>query len=1224
MPGPGWSISSLAEPTNFGFADAQDEIEELKISATGGTYELYTSRGGEVSPTSALAWNASAEELQHALEAMPQLDLTGLVSVSGGPEGGATPPFVYLVSWNGPSPDGPLKATDNSGSTLIGTVEQRQLQEGVTHDRYTLTAVDVGSRASDEEITIADHLPPQVAAVQAEIGEPASGSRATCEVSTSVRCTYGEAVPPQGELLVTIDVIVRSATPARGVANRATLSEGSHESSTTETTAVNVGPASFGISQFAFEATGVDGAVDGQAGDHPYGVTTTLDFNTMLGGRGYEAAQDVKDVAVILPPGFYSDPLAAARCPEIDLTDTEGAAGSKGFHTLCPPASQVGTVRLLWERGVRPSFSYPLYNLAPDPGYPAELGFNAAVAQPIFLDASLLPSPDGYRLRIATPGVLRAADIEGIAINLFGDPAAHNGTEGSAAFLTNPAVCATEPLRVGGEVTSWEGGFATAESIAYPDLIGCNLLQGAAAFDPSIAIKPETTQADTPSGYEVDLTLPQAPNVFGASATPELKNATVTLPAGVSVSPSAASGPSALEGCTEAQIDLLGIELGEGHPGGNGSPYDDGLTHASAGHCPEASRIGEVELKTPLLEAPLHGHVYLAQPHCGGAGQSECSEAAAEEGKVFGLYLEMTGSGVILKLAGSVEAGGYGAHSLDTGLEPGQLRTRFDDNPQMPFEELKLTFAGGQRAPLENPQSCGTFATTAELEPWSAPESGPNATPSSAFAVADCAGPTPFNPGFTAGTLAPTGGGFSPFTLQLTRQDGEQDFADVSVTTPAGLEGMLAKVTLCGGPQAALGTCSPASQIGTATVASGAGSEPLWLAGPVYLTGPYKGAPFGLSIVVPAKAGPFNLGNVVVRSTINVNPSTAQLTVDSDPLPQSVDGVPLRLKTIDVEVNRPEFMFNPTNCDSESILGTISAAEGASAAVSSPFAVAGCKNLPFKPGFAASTQGTTSKVDGASLIVKVTQKPGEANIHRVDLQLPLALPSRLTTLQKGCSEAQFAANPAGCPAGSDIGTATAVTPALNVPLSGPAYLVSHAGAAFPDVELVLQGQGVTIVLDGRTQIKKGITYSRFETVPDVPISSFAMTLPEGPHSVLATNLPANAHDSFCGMSLAMPTMIEGQNGARVSQSTAIAVTGCKPAIEVVKKKRSSGKLVLTLRSTVTGTLTISGRGVKKTKLTVGIGEHQVKVALTRAGRRSRTIKLRIALKSGKITLRRVI
>ncbi len=1200
-PSAGWSISSLSEPTNFSSGETHDSVRELTVSATGGTYELQPNH--YVATTTPIQWDASAEEVQKALEALPEVGADN-VSVTGGP-GDATGSNPYTVTWVGALSagyPGGLSVRENKLEG-VGSVEDKAVQANEAHDRYTLVAVNTGSRATEGEVTIADKLPPGLVPVEINVEEPASSRLGTCSL-TELKCTYSEPVRSGHELLVRIYVAVTSSSLKGPVINAATVSgAGGREASTSESTLVNEGPAPFGISQFAFEATGLDGAADPQAGDHPYGVTTTLDLNTDLNGNGQrpQVAQDAREIAVTFPQGFYGDPLAAAQCPEVDLTDAEGVLGEEDYRTHCPPASQVGTVRLLQEGGLRSKYPFPLYNLAPDAGYPAELGFNAGLAQPIFLYASLVPSPSGYRLRIATPGALRAVGVEGISVTTFGDPGERDGGGGTVAFITNPTHCSTTPLTASVEATSWEGGSASAESTAYPDVSGCNLLQGVAAFDPSIRVEPESTQADTPSGYEVDLKLPQAPDVFGEFATPELKNATVTLPAGVSVSPSAASGPSALEGCTEAQIDLLGTELGEGHPGGNGSPYDDGLTHASPGHCPENARIGKVEVKTPLFEEPLRGQVYLAQPHCGGAGQPECTEAAAEEGEVFGLYLEMAGSGVIIKLAGSVEAGGYGAHSLETGLAPGQLRTRFDNNPQLPFEELKLTFAGGQRAPLQNPQSCGTFTTTSELEPWSAPESGPNATPPSAFAVTGCASPMPFKPGFTAGTLTPIAGGYSPFTLQLTRRDGEQDFAGVSVATPAGLEGMLSRVALCGEPRAALGTCSSSSQIGTATVASGAGSEPLWLSGPVYLTGPYKGAPFGLSIVVPAKAGPFNLGNVVVRSAISVNPYTAQLTVTSDPLPQSIDGVPFRLKTVDVEVNRREFMFNPTNCDSQSINGTISAAQGASSSVSSPFAVTGCRNLPFKPGFTASTPGKTSKADGASLVVKVTQKPGEANIHKVDLQLPIALPSRLTTLQKACTEAQFNANPAGCPEGSFIGTATAHTPVLNVPLAGPAILVSHGSAEFPDVEFILQGEGVEIVLDGKTDIKKGITYSKFETVPDAPISSFETVLPEGPHSVLA------AYGNLCSQNLVMPTTITGQNGAQVTQSTNIAVTGCgKPAIKITKAKIKGNTVLVTVTTSQPGTVTISGNGLKTTRETLGAGgTHQLNVSLTKNGRTAR-------------------
>ena len=1235
-PGPGWSLTAVAEPTNFNSSDTQDRVEQVAVSATGGTFELQPAHIGEA--TSAIAWDASSAAMQRALEGLPEVGV-GNVSVSGGP-GDATGSKPYTVTWIGALSGGSpgnflLRENKLTSGGAEGTVAFQQLVQSKALDRYALTAVNVGARASEGELTIVDKLPPQLVAVSMEVEEPSSsgsGTRGACSIAT-LKCTYSEPVPAGHELLVTLTVAIPGVAVTGPLASEATISGGGARAvSTTEMTPVNVGQAPFGIGGFSFEANGVDGASATQAGSHPYGVTTRIDLTTQLAeanifGKAFGVTQQIRNVAVSLPLGFVGNPLATERCPEIELTDEEGQLGSGHYRTKCPPGSQVGLIRLVWNGGERSQPNgFPVYNVVPERGYPAELGFNAGLSQPIFLYARVMPSPSGYRLRIATPGALRQQEryIEELSLTVFGDPAEHDAIPGSAAFVRSPADCSGGPLSASAEVSSWEGGFASAESTAYPDLTGCDQLQGAAAFDPSIEVQPQTTQADTPSGYQVDVKLPQAPDVFGALATADLKNATVTLPAGVSVSPSAASGPHALEGCTEAQIDLLGTELGEGHPGGNGSPYDDGLTHASPGHCPEGSQLGEVELRTPLLEEALHGHVYLAEPRCGGAEQPPCTEAAAEKGEVFGLYLEMAGSGVILKLAGTVEAGGYGAHSRDSGLAPGQLRTRFDDNPQLPFEDLKLTFTGGQRAALDNPPTCGTFTTTSELEPWSAPESGPNATPWWSFAVTGCADPMPFSPGFAAGTLTPLAGSYSPFTLQLTRQDGEQDFAGVSVITPPGLEGTLAKVAQCGEPQASLGTCSSVSQIGTVAVASGAGAQPLWLSGPVYLTGPYRGAPFGLSIVVPAKAGPFNLGSVVVRSTISVNPNTAQLTVASDPLPQSVDGVPFRLKAIDVEVDRPGFIFNPTNCESRSISGRITAAQGASAARSMPFAVTGCKGLPFKPAFTASTQGKTSKANGASLSVKVTQRSGEANIQRVDLQLPKALPLRLETLHKACTETQFDTNPAGCPAGSAIGTAAAVTPVLNVPLSGPAYLVSHGSSAFPDVMFVLQGQGVTIVLDGVTDIKKGITYSRFQTVPDAPISSFETSLPEGPHSVFASNLPANADGSFCGQNLVIPMMIEGQNGARIDRTTRVSIAGCKGTIEVVKKRRSGGAVVLTLRSTLAGTLMVSGRGLQQTRRALTAGEHRVKVALTKAGRHRRQIRLKVVLKSGRGTLSKTV
>jgi len=394
--------------------------------------------------------------------------------------------------------------------------------------------------------------------------------------------------------------------------------------------------------------------------------------------------------------------------------------------------------------------------------------------------------------------------------------------------------------------------------------------------------------------------------------------------------------------------------------------------------------------------------------------------------------------------------------------------------------------------------------------------------------------------------------------LNFSRQDREQYLKGVQVHTPPGLLGMLSSVPLCGEPQAAQGTCPASSRIGTTRVASGAGSHPFEISGNVYLTTGYRGAPFGLSIVTDAVAGPFNLGLVVVRSRIDVDPVTSQLTVTSDPLPQIVFGVPLRLKQVTVNIDRPNFMFNPTSCSGRQITAVVSGDRNAVANVASPFAVGACRSLAFKPTFRVSTSGHTSKANGASLDARVSFPAGsmgaQANIAYAKVELPKQLPSRLTTLQKACLAATFEANPANCPAGSIIGIVRTSTPVLPVSLSGPVYFVSHGGEAFPSLIAVLQGDGVRVDLTGTTFIDRhGVTSSTFKTVPDVPVNSFELYLPEGRFSALAANA------NLCTSKLVMPSEFVAQNGAVLKQSTKIQVTGCaKPKAHKARKAHRAG------------------------------------------------------------------
>jgi hypothetical protein len=726
-------------------------------------------------------------------------------------------------------------------------------------------------------------------------------------------------------------------------------------------------------------------------------------------------------------------------------------------------------------------------------------------------------------------------------------------------FLRNSTSCVS-PSPVGFEMNSWlepPGVFPAGgeSSSPFPTQTECGLL--APLFTPSLTVVPDTAQAGAPAGYAVNLEVPQSQS-SQRLATPDLKDATVTLPAGTVASPSAANG---LQACSDAQlgIDEEGVVVSNG-----------------PASCPQQSQIGRVEIETPLLGKPLKGQVFLGQPQC-----SPCGPSDAAQGRMVRLFLQASyedGSYVRIKLAGRTHV----------DQQTGQLTTVFANNPQQPFEKLTLRLDGGPGAPLANPPVCGTATTTSRLTPWSSTESAPfSAEPSSSFQVEGCAAPR-FEPSFSAGmTASVQAGAYSPFAVTFSRTDRDQNLGGITVHMPPGLLGAVSHVSVCGEPQASQGACGPESQIGTVTVAAGPGPDPFWITdGRAYLTGPYKGAPYGLSVVVPAVAGPFNLGEEHVRAAIYVDPHTSALTVVSDPLPTQKDGIPFQVKTVNVNVNRSQFIFNATSCDPAAIQATISSTQGANANVSWPYQPVNCANLPFKPRLAASTQGHTSKQNGASLHVDVTSTGvGQAGIHKVELTIPAILPSRLTTLQKACPEAQFNANPAACPAASDIATAVVHTPLLNNPLSGPVYFVSHGGAAFPDTEIILQGEGVKLVLDGHTDIKKGLTYSRFETVPDAPFTNFEFNAPEGPYSIFAANLPESAKGSFCNITrtvtssksvaktihghrkkvtlkvkairpatLTMPTTITAQNGAVLKQVTKVAVTGCPNAKKATAKR----------------------------------------------------------------------
>jgi hypothetical protein len=1064
-------------------------------------------------------------------------------------------------------------------------------------DDYKVIVKNVGGAATSGKVTIIDTPPVGVTAVEVVSDSEPLGLK--CSLGPPITCVDEAPLPAGAALGFAVYVTVNPGTSG-ALTNTATVMGGGAASAATTITQNEVSDreAPFEISDFGVALTDAEAGQDMLAGDHPYALTTDLYFATgsvvTKNKVQYFAPERPKTILVDLPVGLSGDPLAVPRCPESSLAYKAAAVSA------CPPDSQVGTVGIMAGAGLgglkggesghgeeAGKIGIPLYSLVPERGYPAEFGF-IYLGEPVTMYANAVHTASGYRVQVAVPGTIRGFGVYGAVITIWGTPSdpSHNaererqfeeegGAEGTGEptpFLTNPTYCTEAPLTATVAIDSWEhpSRWVSREAVVYPQLTGCGMLQ----FQSDLTLGPEASTVDTPEGYNSDLVVHQAPNDAQDLATPDVRNVTVLLPTGLAVSPSAADG---LLGCQaegpeginigSGEVNLEGADvrdreatqLGEGAR--DGSPYEDGIYHTAHGHCPAASQVGSVQIVTPVLSSPLEGRVYLAQPEC-----DPCTPKDAEDGQMAGLYIEAEGSGVIIKLKGRVEIGDGGP--VAKGLAVGQLRARFEELPQLgPIGEASFHFSGGPRATLANPQTCGTYTTLSDVTPWSSPFTA-DALPASPFQITGCAGgEMPFAPGFAAGTLTPLGGGYSPLTVTLTRHDGEQDLSGVNVQLPSGLLANLSSVPLCGEPLAAAGKCPAESQIGTATVAAGAGTHPFWISGPVYLTGPYEGAPFGLSIAIPAKAGPFNLGIVVQRTAIHIDPKTAAVTATTTGIPQSLDGVPFRLQEVNVTLDRPNFAFNPTNCEAKTITGTVTGAlateaPGMTVQVSSPFAASGCKNLPFSPSFTASTRGKTSKADGASFNVKVTDTPGQANIAKVKVELPKQLPSRLTTIQKACREATFNANPASCPEGSNIGTATATTPVLPVRLTGPVYLVSHGGAAFPDIVIVLQGDNVTIDLEGSIFISKsGITSSTFASVPDAPISTFELQLPQGPHSALTTNLPAKAKRNLCGQKLTMPTTITAQNGTQNTQNTKITINDCTKTTthttKTKKKKRSS-------------------------------------------------------------------
>lgn len=1089
------------------------------------------------------------------------------------------------------------KPAAHSHWMMISQPAPAYFHAGDTSDFYWIEALNDGGAASGGKITFTDTLPAGlvVTSAQASAGTDEKAVQYDAAVdmpctitgssSQTVECTTESSVPIGDRVIAKVMVEVPPGTEGPLHNTAAIEGGGAPEAASTDNSTPVVArtqPVPYGL-QLEAEATQEDGQLATQAGSHPFAFSTQIAVNVGSVNPGehkcfppnaeeeQKACPEIgaapKDVEVQLPPGFVGNPLAVPRCSQQQFQ------AQTGFHDSaeCPADTQVGDAYLaFFGSGTHEQYA-PIYNVEPLPGQPAELGFTVAAGAhiPMFFHVR---SDGNYGLSVQFGDISTFDTVRLASVMIWGVPAAEShdpmreseinhceiheekfGCASNAAvkpFQTLPSSCSGQGLAMPVISDAWQAPGTlidgSPEAVLAP-LTGCDALsltpETGLKVAPETGLSLSTTQAGVPAGYTVHLNVPQTEGVE-EFATPDVRDVELALPEGTEISPSAANG---LVTCSEEQF---------------------GRTSGEIGKCPAASKIGTVRIHTPLLMEPIEGNVYVGQPEC-----SPCTQTQADGGKMVRLFIEakmpepppgVESPAVLVKLAGRAEV----------NSATGQVTTKFTENPQLPFDELEVALQDGPQAPLTNPTSCGPIVAVATLTPWSS-ENSLMISATRPPTIEDCSSPS-FTPSLVAGMASSArGGSFGSFEVSLSRPDGQQDIGPVTLHMPPGLAGILAKVALCGEAQANAGTCSSASQIGEVSASVGSGTQPYTIhGGKVFLTGPYGGGPFGLSLVVPAEAGPYHLagvngvggegdGDVVIRGSIKVDPKTAAITITTNAPPTRLDGIPLHLQKVLVNVNREGFMFNPTNCDAMSIEGTLTSSSGTAFDAKYPFQAVNCATLPFAPGFKVSTHAKHTKRFGAYLHVHVTSASGQANIKSVRVELPKVLPSREETLKQACTEKQFAENPAGCPSGSHVGTAIAHTPVLPVPLTGSVIFVSHGGAAFPDLDVVLQGDGVTVDLTGSTNIVKGITISNFKSVPDVPVSSFEMSLPAGAHSALAATanlctdtVAKRAKTKVNGKvvyrkrhvkqkrKLVMPTTITGQNGAVVKQSTVIAVEGC--------------------------------------------------------------------------------
>lgn len=1027
---------------------------------------------------------------------------------------------------------------------------------------YLVSATNVGAaqttaEVAEFEVTLPAGITPL--AVSATLNsDPGTSTQPDCEVSgQALHCETTETVHPGYALQALFSVEVPLAADGEEIEAVASVSGGGANSLQFAThNPVQSEPLPFGFLPGASaHLSEEDGSPTALAGAHPYQATMHFGFPTESIGGTLTGSGHPRDIAIELPRGLIGNPAASpVLCTEAELI-SEQTPG-------CPDASQVGIVdvtTLVGEGaggGGGTVLSTYLYNMVPPPGAPAELAMNVAKVGIFVHVLGAVRSDSDYGIEAYTRDLLAITlhPVFGAQTQLWGDPSAdaHDWIRGKCpigpplygptcevpaqetAFLTTPGDCPGEAPLYAAFADSWEEPSEEQGTVFEgTDLAGNPVPSedcGALEFEPTFTSRPTTNLTDTPSGLDFRLHMPQSTDL-GSRASAALRDAVVTFPAGMSVNPSQASG---LEACS---LEQIGFEEEEGETFFSRAPQS----------CPDASKLGTLEASSPLLvqrnaaheveldpesgepiPEPVKGAIYLARPFANPFGKLIATYLAIEDEK----------TGIVAKLAGEGE------------LDPktGQITVRFEENPELPIEDIRVRLFGGARGALLTPPTCGGHTTTAQFTPWSAPEGLP-AGPSDSFALANApdGGPCPTSegamphaPALEAGTLTPAAGKHSPLVFKLSRGDGSQRMARIEATLPLGLSAKLAGVGQCseaeiakakarevpnqGAAELADPSCPASSLVGTINVAAGGGPTPYRTSGRAYLAGPYKGAPLSAVAIAPAVAGPFDLGTVVVRSAIFLDPVTAQGRIVSDPLPQILQGVPVDVRSVSVDVDRPNFVLNPTSCAEKSFGGTVTSALGQIAPLFERFQVGGCSALPFKPKMSARLFGPIHRGGHPRLRAVLTAKPGEANIAALSFTLPRSEFIDQAHFRTICTRVQFAAK--SCPAGSVYGHVTATSPLVDYPLTGPVYLRSSVHK-LPDAVASLHGpphQPIAVEGAARVDSVKGRLRARVESFPDAPISKVVIVMQGGKKGLFqnSTNICKGTHR--------MAIAFVGQNG----------------------------------------------------------------------------------------------